>query len=119
MDEILQEFKDDFLKNLNAKHCAPELRRQNVIAESTETDIAQAKDAKLARGILYDHLYENCTLDQIVVLSRVLRDVDRGFGRTKEIGQRLHARIQRLDGGGTDRSQLNPPLSQNKANTGM
>ena len=101
MEKILEEFRDDILKNVNAKECAPELRRRHVIAESTETDIERARDARTARGILYDHLLRNCTLEQIVVLSRVLMEVDRGFGKTKEVGQQMYARINGADASGT------------------
>ena len=97
MEKILEEFRDDILKNVNAKECAPELRRRHVIAESTETDIERARDAKTAGGVLYDHLHRHCTLEQIVVLSRVLMEVDSGFGRTKKVGQRLYTRIQGID----------------------
>ena len=46
VDSILQEFRDVILSNVNAKECAPELRRQKVIAEGTETDIERARDAR-------------------------------------------------------------------------
>ena len=46
MEAILREFRDDILKDVNAKVCAPELRREEVIAEGTETDINQAKSVK-------------------------------------------------------------------------
>lgn len=95
VDSILQEFRDDILNNVNAKECAPELRRQKVIAEGTETDIERARDARKASGILYDHLCRHCTYEQIVVFSRVLMEVDSGYGRMKNVGQRLHARIQK------------------------
>ena len=39
VDCILEVFRDDILSNVNAKKCAPELRRQKVIAEGTETGI--------------------------------------------------------------------------------
>ena len=87
VDSILQEFRDDILSNVNAKECAPELRRQKVIAESTETDIERARDARKASGILYDHLCRHCTYEQIVVFSRVLMEVDSGYGRMKNVGQ--------------------------------
>ena len=95
VDCILEEFRDDILSNVNAKECASELRRQKVIAEGTETDIERARDARKASGILYDHLCRHCTLEQIVVFSRVLMEVDSGYGRMKNVGQRLHARIQK------------------------
>ena len=118
MNAILQEFRDDILSNVNAKTCAPELRRQGVIAASTETDIEQAKDARSACGILYDHLCQNCSFNQIVMLPTVLMGVDEGFGRTKEVGQRLHMRIHGIDPGGSDQ-QLSPhPLPMNTTNTG-
>ena len=94
VDSILDEFRDDILSNVNAKECAPELRRQKVIAEGTETDIERARSARNACGILFDHLRMNCTLKQIVVFSRVLMEADDGLGRTKNVGQRLQARIQ-------------------------
>ena len=93
MEKILEEFRDEILKHVNAKECAPELRQRKVIAKSTETDIARARDDKTARIKLYKHLRKDCTLEQIVVLSRVLMEVDSGFGNTKEVGQRLDARI--------------------------
>ena len=95
VNSILQEFSKDILSNVNAKECAPELRRQKVIAEGTETDIERARDARKASGILYDHLCRHCTLEQIVVFSRVLMEVDSGYGRMKNVGQRLHARIKK------------------------
>ena len=124
MGTILQEFRDDLLIIVNAKSCAPELRRQKVIAESVETDIAQAKDKKTACGILYDHLCQECTFEQIVGLSKVLMEVDGGFGKTREVGQRLHERVLGIRGGGTDRqvslhrSHLPLPLPKNETNTG-
>lgn len=124
MEAILREFRDDILKDVNAKVCAPELRREEVIAESTETDINQARSVKRANGILYDYLRENCTLDQIVMLSRVLTDVDKGYRRTRTLGQRLHARTQGLGGGGTyqqesqNGSQRYPPQPRNGSNRG-
>ena len=87
VDSILQEFRDEILSNVNAKECAPELRRQKVIAEGTETDIERARDARKASGILYDHLRVNCTLKQIVVFSEVLMVADGGLGRTRDVGQ--------------------------------
>ena len=94
VDSILQEFRDDILSNVNAKECAPELRRQHVIAECTETDIDRARDVRTGNGILYDHLRRQCTLEQIAVFSRVLMQADGGFGRTRDVGQRLHSKIQ-------------------------
>ena len=105
VDSILQEFRDDILSNVNAKECAPELRRQKVIAEGTETDIEQAKDAGKARGVLYDHLQLNCTLEQIVVFSEVLMKADGGRGRTRDVGKRLHARIQESGTVASDRKE--------------
>ena len=121
VDSILQEFRDDFLSNVNAKECAPELRRQKVIAEGTETDIEQAKDAGKARGVLYDHLQLNCNLEQLVVFSEVLMKADGGHGRTRDVGKRLHARIQEIARDQTvspDESPLHPPPPKAEVNTG-
>ena len=124
VDSILEEFRDDILSNVNAKECAPELRRQKVIAEGTETDIKQAKDAGKARGVLYDHLCTNCTLEQIVVFSEVLMKADGGYGRTRDVGKRLHARIQESGAVGSvqkespDESPLHPPPSKGAESTG-
>ena len=107
VDSILEEFRDDILSNVNAKECASELRRQKVIAESTKTDIERARDARNACGILFDHLCMNCTLEQIVVFSRVLMEADDGFGRTRDVGKRLHARIH--EGGAVASSQKESP----------
>ena len=107
VDSILQEFSKDILSNVNAKECAPELRRQKVIAESTKTDIERARDARNACGILFDHLRMNCTLEQIVVFSRVLMEVDGGYGRTRDVGKRLHARIH--ESGAVASSQKESP----------
>ena len=112
------------MNNVNAKECAPELRRQKVIAEGTETDIERARDARKASGILYDYLRMNCTLEQIVVFSRVLMEVNDGVGRTKNVGYRLHAKIQ--EGGAVasdqkvspDESPLNPSTHKAEVNTG-
>ena len=79
---------------MNAKECAPELRHQHVIAESTETDIERARDARTANGILYDHLRRQYALEQIAVFSRVLMQADDGFGRTRNVGQQLQSMIQ-------------------------
>ena len=112
------------MNNVNAKECAPELRRQKVIAESTETDIERARDAKKASGILYDHLRRNCTLEQIVVFSRVLMEADDGLGNTRDVAQRLHARIQESDAVASvkklspNESQLYPSPPKAEVNTG-
>ena len=98
---ILQETREDILNNVNAKEHAAELRRQKVIAESTETDIERARDARTASGILYDHLYKHSTLEQIRDLSKVLKEADSGFGRTKEVGEQLYDRIQQTKAGAT------------------
>ena len=82
------------MSNVNAKECAADLRRQHVIAESTEIDIERARDVRAANGILYDHLRRQCTLEQIAVFSRVLMQADSGFGKTRDVGQRLHERIK-------------------------
>ena len=124
VDGILEEFRNDILSNVNAKECASELRRQKVIAEGTETDIKQAKDAGKARGVLYDHLCMNCTLEQIVVFSEVLMKADGGYGRTRDVGKRLHARIQESGAVASDRkvspdeSPLHPPPLKAEVNTG-
>ena len=102
VDAILQKFSNDILKDVNAKECAPELKQKNLIAESTATGIAEAKDAQTARRILFDHIHENSTSDQIVQFSRVLMRVDAAFGKTRKVGERLHAEIQGLVAGGTD-----------------
>ena len=94
VDCILQTFRDDILSIVDAKECTSELRRQKVIAESTETDIERARSARKACGILFDHLCRHGTLEQMV-FSRVLMEVDSGYGRMKNVGQRLHARIQK------------------------
>ena len=124
VEAILQEFRAAVLKDVNAKVCAPELRREEVIAEGTKTDIAQARSVKEANGILNDYLRENCTLDQIVMLSKVLMDVDNAYRRTRTLGQRLHARTQGLGGGGThqqesqNRSQIHQSLPENETSAG-
>ena len=102
VNTILQEFRNDILNIVNAKEHAAELRRRNVIAESTETYIQRAKDVRTASGILYDHLYEHCTLEQIGELSIVLKEVDSGFGRTKKVGRRLYERIQQTKAAATE-----------------
>ena len=124
VDTILQEFRDDILNNVNAKECAPELRRQRVIAESTETDIERARGVRKASGILYDHLRMNCTYEQIVVFSQVLMKVDDGLGKTKNVGYRLHARIQESGAVASeqkvsqDESQLHPATPKVEVKTG-
>ena len=124
VDSILQEFRPDILDEVNAKECAPELRRRNVITQVTETDIEQAKDARKARGVLYDHLQQNCNLKQIVVFSEVLIEADRGLGKTRDVGKRLHARIQESGAVASDQkvspdeSPLHPPLPKTEVNTG-
>ena len=118
MDAILQEFRDEILRNVNAKTCAPELRRRGVIAASTETDIERAKDPRSACGVLYDHLCQNCSFKQIVMLSTVLMEVDDGFGRTKEVGERLHMRINGSDPGGSDQQLSLQRLPKNITSTG-
>ena len=95
VEAVLQEFRNDILNNVNAKEHAAELRRLKVIAESTETDIERARNARMASGILYDHLYRHSTMEQIKDLSRVLKEADSGFGRTREVGERLYKRIQK------------------------
>ena len=102
VNSILEDFKNDILSNANAKEYAAELRRQKVIAESTETDIKGARDARTANGILYDHLQTHSTMEQIRDLSRVLKNADSGFGRTKEVGERLYKRIQGTEAGATE-----------------
>ena len=98
---------------MNAKECAPELRRQHVIAESTETDIERARDTKTASGILYDHLYRNCTVEQIVLFSKILTEVDGGFGRTRQVGQQMSARMQGTGSGSASTQQnMGPYESQ-------
>ena len=101
VETILQEFRNDILNNVNAKEHAAELRRQKVIAESTEIDIERARGARKASGILYDYLYKYSTLEQIRELSKVLKETDSGFGRTTEVGRRLYKRIQRTEAGAT------------------
>ena len=124
MDTILQEFRDEILNNVNAKECARELRIQEVIAETTETDIERARDARMACIILYNHLRKNCIFKQIVVLARVLMEVDSGLGKTREVGQRLYARIQGVDASGTDQKvdsdepPLHPSAPKTEAHTG-
>ena len=121
VDSILQEFKDAILSNVNARECVSELRHRKVIAESTKTNIEQAKDARKASGILYDHLRMNCTLEQIVVFSEVLMEADDGLGRTKNVGYRLHARIQEIARDQTvspDESPLHLSTPKAEVNTG-
>ena len=96
MEAILQEFKDDILNKVNAKVCAPTLRRQEVIPEKIELEI-RLEDAQTARGTLYDHLKSDCTLQQLEKLAKVLVGVDGGFGTTREVGQQLQKRIQGSD----------------------
>ena len=104
--------------------CAPDLRCEVVIAEDTKTDIARPRSVKRANEILYDYLRGNCTINQIVTLSRVLLDIDCGFGRTRKLGQRLHARIQGPSGGSTYQqewqhgSQLHPSVPNNETSSG-
>ena len=97
VEAILQDVKDDFLTKVNAKECAPKLRRQGVIPEKIETKINRSEDAQTAREILYDHLQKEGTFQQIETLAEVLADVDRGFGRTKEVGRLLQMRIRGPD----------------------
>ena len=124
VDSILQDFRDTILSDVNAKECAPELRRQKVIAEGTETDIERARNARKACGILYDHLCRHCTLEQIMVFSRVLMEADDGLGRTRDVGQRLHARIQESGTVAIDKtvspdvSPLHPSPLKTEVNTG-
>ena len=101
VEAILQEFRDDILNKVNAKEHAAELRRQGVIAPSTETDIDRARDARKASGILYDHLYKNSKLKEIKELSKVLKEADSGFSKTKEVGRRLYERIQQIEAAAT------------------
>ena len=107
VEAILQDVKDIFLTKVNAKMCAPKLRRQGVIPEMIETRIARSEDVQKAREILYDHLQKECTFQQIETLARVLADVDRGFGRTKEVGRLLQMRIR-----GPDAQERRSPSSE-------
>ena len=91
---IVQEFVYDFLTKVNAKECAPKLKQQGVIPEKIETRIDRSEDAEAAREILYNHLFNECTLKQIEKLADVMAGIDRGFGTTKEVGRQLQKRLQ-------------------------
>ena len=105
MKAILQDVKDDILTKVNARMCAPALRRQEVIPEEIELKIL-SEAAQMARGTLYDHLKSDCTLQQLEKLAEVLVGVDRGFGTTREVGQELQQRIQSSDA--HNRGSLSP-----------
>ena len=106
MEAIVQEFEEDILTKVNAKECAPKLKRQGVIPEKIETEIARSEDAQTAQGILYDHIRKDCSLQQIEMLAGVL--VDSGFGTTKEVGLQLQERIQGRDA----HKRRSPPSSE-------
>ena len=116
MEAILQEFKEDILNKVNAKECAPRLRRQGVIPENIETEIARSKDAQ---GILYDHLQKECTLERVKKLAEVLVGIDSGFGTTKEVGEQLQAQIRGPDAQerGSPSSEANSPSSLTSASS--
>ena len=118
MDAILQEFRDEILEECQCQNMCTRAETSWVIAASTETDIERAKDPRSACGVLYDHLCQNCSLKQIVRLSTVLMEVDDGFGRTKEVGERLHMRINGSDPGGSDQQLSLQRLPKNITSTG-
>ena len=114
----MQEFKDDILTKVNAKVCAPALRRQGVIPQEIELKILSEAVA-VARGTLYDHLKSDCTLRQLEKLAEVLVSVDRGYGTTNEVGQELQKRIQGSDAHKrrSPSPEANSPSSSSSAST--
>ena len=88
-EKVLESLRDGFMKCVVAKAIAHEAVDKNIIPETVETDIVNAKDKSSANHYLFVHLRSQVTVEDLRKLCSIMKDAEgyrimNGFGETLE-----------------------------------
>ena len=85
---LLNNARDQFLDNVDAKQIASKARHECIISEEHETRIIEAQSTKAANEVLFTHLLQQTTQPRLKKLCSIMISA-KAYARMSEFGQKL------------------------------
>ena len=93
---FLKKFYHEIKTDMDARDIALELYHDEAIPEGVKTNIQNARDAKSANLLLYDHLLNQASLSTLTNVCGVMSEVE-GMDRMKSLGRRMKEELQQYN----------------------
>ena len=93
MEQVLDHFRDQFIRDVDANDIVSELKHKEVIADGDEREISQKHDRTQQNRILHERLRQKCTKEALMTVCEVIIAV-RGNPRMKELGVEMKGMLE-------------------------
>ena len=92
VEQVLDKFRDQFIRDLNADAIVYGLKDKNIIADGTVEAIRQESSQKLKNEILHDHLVRTCTERALKKVCDIIMAVQ-GNPKMAELGEDMKSML--------------------------
>lgn len=96
LESALKDLREQFLRDVHAKHIASDACHKEIISEEHETRIDEAKSVKDANMILFKHLLQQGTQSSLEELCDIMIRA-KGYRKMNEFGQTLRTKVSITD----------------------
>ena len=92
-EEILDQFRDQFIKEMEAEKVTEELLHKDIISRGDQQTITRAEEPTLQNQILHRCLKEKCTLDALRSVCATIKAV-KGNPKMAALGDKMMRRLE-------------------------
>ena len=93
MEQVLDHFRKQFIRDVDASAIVLELEHKNIIAHGDEREISQRLDRTQQNQMLHGRLRHTCTKEALMTVCEVIIAV-RGNPRMKELGEDMKRMLE-------------------------
>ena len=93
MEQVLDYFRNRFIRDVDANDIVFELKRKNIIAHGDGGEISQTHDRNQQNQILRDRLRRKCTKEALMTVCEVIIAV-RGHPRMRALGAEMKRMLE-------------------------
>ena len=92
LESLLKDVRDQFLKDVDAKHIASDIRFEGIISDEHETRITNANSVRVANEILFTHLCKQATPSGLEKLCSIMIRA-KGYEQMQKFGKVLRDKV--------------------------
>ena len=92
-EEVLDQFRDQFIKEMEAEKVTEELLHKDIISRGDQRAITRAEDPTLQNQVLHRCLREKCTLDALKSVCVTIKAV-KGNPKMAALGDKMMRRLE-------------------------
>ena len=95
VEDVLTEVGDEFLRHVDAKAIASEVRGKGIIPEKVETEIKDSKSLGDANNTLLVHLRNQALPEDLLHLCHIMKESE-GYSKMQRFGEKLQTRLEKV-----------------------